>query len=501
MHGQTPAAAQGFIARHGLWSDDQSRLARELAVRVGTEDLHLIRLVWADTHGVARARSLAPAAFESALVDGHSVGAGTWSLDASGGRVFTSFVAGGGMNLPEMTGSPNLVMVPDPGTFRVLPWAPGVGWVACDEYFRDGRPFHFSPRHLLRRQLARLAGHGLRAVVGLEVEWYLLRLLETELSDEHIGAPGVRGRPPRTAAPEPGFSYDAESTLDRMQPMLSRLAQDYVSLGLALRSMDNEFGAGQVECTFMPQDAMAAATDFVLFRSATRQICRRHGHLASFMTFPGLKGLFPSGWHLHLSLVDAGTGVNRLTPGRHDEHLSPLGMNFLAGQLEHAASGLPFATPTINGYRRFRVNSLAPDRATWNADHRGVMLRIQGGPGDPATRIENRVGEPAANPYLFIAAQIAAGLDGVSRRAQPGPPDDDPYQADRPMLPTRLADALAALEASPLYREAFGERYLTYFLRMKRAELARFEATLGETGVDPAAGVTGWEMNEYFDAF
>ena len=501
MPGKSPATPASFITRHGLWTDAQASRAREIAEQARAENLNLIRLVWCDTHGVARARSLTPQAFESALVDGHSVGAGTWSLDASGGRVLSSFVSGAGLNLPEMTGSPNLVVVPDPDTFRVLPWAPGVGWVACDDYFRDGRPFFFSPRHLLRRTLARLADRGLNAVVGLEVEWTLLRLLDDTLDDEHIGTPGTRGRPPRTAPVEPGFSYDAESTLDRMQPMLSTLAQQYASLGLGLRSMDNEFGAGQVECTFMPRDAMQAATDFLLFRSATRQICRRHGHLATFMTFPAGKGLFPSGWHLHLSLVDAATGVNRFIPEPGGGPLSPLGLSFLAGQLVHAVDGAVFATPTVNGYRRFRANSLAPDRVTWNVDHRGVMLRIQGGAGDAATRIENRVGEPAANPYLFIAAQIAAGLDGLARDARPGPADDNPYEADRPMLPTRLSDALAALERSALYREAFGEVYLDYFLRMKRAEVARFEAFLAETGADPAAGVTEWETNEYFDAF
>jgi glutamine synthetase len=130
-----------------------------------------------------------------------------------------------------------------------------------------------------------------------------------------------------------------------------------------------------------------------------------------------------------------------------------------------------------------------------------VMLRIQGGPGDPATRIENRVGEPAANPYLFIAAQIAAGLDGLEREAEPWPADDNPYEADRPMLPTSLEDALDALEGSAFYRAAFGDIYLDYFLRMKRAELARYEAFLAETGADPAVGVTEWEENEYFDAF
>ncbi len=502
MHG--PASSpdtHGFIARHGLWSDDRARRARDVLDRVEAEGLHLIRLVWTDTHGVARARAVTPPAFAAALRNGHNIGAGSWSLDASGGRVFTSFVAGGGMGLPEMTGSPNLVVVPDPDTFRTLPWAPGIGWVICDDYFRDGTPLHFSPRHLLRRTLARLAERGIEAVVGLEVEWYLLRLLDETLGEENIGTGGERGRPPRTALLEPGFSYDSETNLDRMQPMLSILARHYVALGLDLRSVDNELGASQVECTFMPQGALDAAADYVLFRSATRQICRRHGHLASFMTFPGRRGLYPGGWHLHLSLVDAKTGANLLTPEKAEDHLSPLGRSFLAGQLDHAADGSAFATPTVNGYRRFRANSLAPDRATWNTDHRGVMLRVQGGPGDPATRIENRVGEPAANPYLFIAAQVAAGLDGLERGAEPWPADDNPYEADRPMLPTSLEDALDALEGSAFFRQAFGDIYLDYFLRMKRAELARYEAFLAETGADPAAGVTDWETNEYFDAF
>ncbi|MEQ8698464.1 MAG: glutamine synthetase, partial [Bauldia litoralis] len=204
MHGpSTSDEGGGFIARHGLWTDGQARRAREIAQRVEAEGLHLIRLVWTDTHGIARARSVTPPAFEAALSNGHAIGAGSWSLDASGERVFTSFVAGGGMGLREMTGSPNLVVVPDPDSFRTLPWAPGVGWVMCDDYFRDGTPFHFSPRHLLRRMLAKLADRGIAAVVGLEVEWYLLKLLDETLADENAGIGGERGRPPRTALLEP----------------------------------------------------------------------------------------------------------------------------------------------------------------------------------------------------------------------------------------------------------------------------------------------------------
>src|ERR671914_669172 len=193
-----------FIEKHGLWSDDQRRQAAELEKRLAAEKLDLVRLAWADPHGAARAKALSVSVFLEALSSGYNVNVATTTLDSAGGRVFRSFTRGGGMNLDEMTGSPNLVAVPDPATFRVLPWAPNVGWVLCDEYFRDGRPFHFSTRHLLKKQVARLK-YEMR--VGLEVEWYLARVAEDELGDEHVGAPGLRGRPIRTSPIEPGYSY------------------------------------------------------------------------------------------------------------------------------------------------------------------------------------------------------------------------------------------------------------------------------------------------------
>src|SRR6478672_2408523 len=186
----TKAERPNFIEKHGLWSDEQRRLAAEIARRVEAEKLHLVRLAWGDAHGYSRAKTLTIPAFLSALSDGYNIGVATTTLDSAGARVFSSFTRGGGMGLAEMTGSPNLVIVPDPATFRVLPWASGVGWVLCDEYFRDGRPFHFSPRQLLKRQLARLAQQKMELVVGLEVEWYLARLAEERLSEEHVGIPG-----------------------------------------------------------------------------------------------------------------------------------------------------------------------------------------------------------------------------------------------------------------------------------------------------------------------
>jgi glutamine synthetase len=484
-----------FIERHGLWSAEQRAQARDL--RRQAESLDLIRLAWGDPHGASRAKAVSPATFVEALSSGYNVNVATTTLDSAGERVFKSFTRGGGMGLEEMTGSPNLVVVPDPSTFRVLPWAKGVGWVLCDEYFRDGTPFHFSPRHLLKRQVNRLRERKLHLVVGLEIEWYLARVLEERLSDEHVSVPGVRGRPVQTVPIEPGFSYHSETNLDLMQPVLGELARAYTALGLPLRSIENEWGPGQVECTFAAQHALRAADDMVLFRTATRQVCRRLGCLASFMCRPALKGYYSSGWHLHQSVADA-AGKNLFSSPQ--KLLSSLGEQWLAGLLEHAAPSSAFATPTVNGYRRYRPNSLAPDRAGWGYDHRGAMVRVLGGDGDPATRLENRLGEPAANPYLYIASQIICGLDGVERGSAPGARDEEPYAAERALLPASLGEALEALDGAALYRRELGEVFVSYFLRLKRSELNRFLKWKEDNPAEECEP-TQWEQNEYFDFF
>ena len=145
--------ASGFIEQHGLWSDGQRRHAEELKYRVEKDDIKLVRVAWADPHGASRAKAVTVPAFIAALKTGYNINVATTTLDSANARTVSSFTRGGGMGLDEMTGSPNLTIVPDPGTFRVLPWAPGVAWVLCDEYFNNGVPFHFSPRLILRKQL------------------------------------------------------------------------------------------------------------------------------------------------------------------------------------------------------------------------------------------------------------------------------------------------------------------------------------------------------------
>jgi glutamine synthetase len=491
-----------FIERHGLWSDEQRRLAADIRRRVEAEKLRFVRLAWGDTHGYSRAKTLTIPAFLSALRGGYNIGVATTTLDSAGARVFSSFTRGGGMGLDEMTGSPNLTVVADPSTFRILPWAPGVGWILCDEYFNDGRPFHFAPRQLLRRALRKLADRNAASIIGAEVEWYLLRVAADHLSEDNIGAPGTRGRPIRTWPAEPGFHYHSESNMDLMQPVFDALADAYEALGLELRSIENEWGPGQVECTFAPLAALEAADAVFLFRTATRQVCRRLGYFATFMARPALKGCYSSGWHLHQSLVDLRSGANLFTPQKADAVLSADGQSYLAGLLHYAVPGTVFASPTVNGYRRFRPNSLAPDRAGWAYDNRGAMIRALGGLGDAATRLENRVGEPSANPYLYILSQVVAGRAGLEAGMAPPPQDDAPYTAQRPMLPKSLPEALDAFEKEPLFRRELGDIFVDYFVALKRTEAARYQLALEASGGAGAGeDPTEWEQNEYFDFF
>jgi glutamine synthetase len=491
-----------FIASNNLWTPEQTRLAAEIARRATQDELRLVRLAWADAHGASRAKSLSLSAFLDALVHGYNINVATTTLDSAGARVFSSFVRGGGMALEEMTGSPNLIAVPDPATFRILPWEPEIGWVLCDEYFVSGAPFHFSPRQLLRRALDGLAGRGMNCLIGLEVEWYLLRAAEDHFSADHVGSPGVRGRAVRTYPAEPGYSYHSETNFDLMQTAVSALAAAYEGLDLPLRSLENEWGPGQIECTFAARDALTAADNFVLFRTATRQVCRRNGFFATFMCRPALKGYYSSGWHLHQSLIDLNKGNNLFMPTDGSAPLSPLGLCYLAGLLRHAVAATVFATPTVNGYRRFRANSLAPDRVVWGVDHRGALLRVIGGAQNAASRIENRLGEPAANPYLYILSQLITGLDGLDSGRQAEAPETDPYGAERPMLPKTLDEALNALDAEPLFRQRLGDIFIDYYLRLKRKEFARFAEYLKENKMDGQGEETSeWEHNEYFDFF
>ena len=246
-----------------------------------------------------------------------------------------------------------------------------------------------------------------------------------------------------------------------------------------MRSVEVELGPSQCEFTFRPQQGLESADTMVLFRAAVKQIARRHGYLASFMCRPALPNALSSGWHLHQSLREPKQGA---TPSHSIiATCSRLSANTIwAGCLPHARAAAVLTTPTINGYKRYRAYSLAPDRAIWARDNRGAMIRVLGQPGEAATRLENRVGEPAANPYLYVASQIYSGLDGIARRLDPGPSADTPYEAVAAALAEKSERGVdRACAPMRCFHSGFGGAFMDYYTHIKAAELQRFQKEFG----------------------
>jgi glutamine synthetase len=476
-----------FVAHHALWSDEQKEAARRLRAVCEEKKLETIRLSFPDQHGILRGKTLVASEALASLESGCAITTTMLAKDTSHRTVFPVFTAGGGFGMKEMEGAADVLMVPDPTTFRELPWAPTTGWLLCDIYFADGRPIPFATRQLYKSVLAELGERGYDFVAGLEVEFHIFKLEDARMSPQDAGQPG---QPPQVSLLSHGYQYLTEQRYDQMEPALDIFRRDILALGLPLRSVEVEFGPSQCEFTFAPRSGLEPTDNMVLFRSAVKQIARRHGYHATFMCRPKLPNVFASGWHLHQSIVARGSGENAFMAKDDGEPLSAFGKNYLAGLLQHARASAVFTTPTINGYKRYRSYSLAPDRAIWGKDNRGVMLRVLGGAGDPATRLENRIGEPAANPYLYMASQILSGLDGVDRKLDPGPSADTPYETKADLLPKSLREAVSALDDDPFFRQAFGAAFVDYYVHIKNAEIARFEAE-----------VSDWEHREYFEMF
>ena len=485
-------SALSFVARHGLWTNEQRKAAAAVDKAITAHKLEVVRFSFADQHGVLRGKTIMADQAAGMMRSGVTMTTTLLAKDTAHRSVFPVFTAGGGFGLPEMEGGADFIMVADPATFRVLPWADKTGWILCDIYFTNGKPVPFSTRQLARNALARLADAGFDYLAGLEVEFHLFKLDDPRLAPGDATWPP---QPPHVSLLAQGYQYLTETRFDQIDPALELFRRNIVALGLPLRSLEVELGPGQCEFTFRPERGLASADNMVLFRSAMKQVARRHGYFVSFMCRPALANLLSCGWHLHQSLVARKGKANAFVSSGKDV-LSPTGRHYLAGLIAHARAAAAFATPTINGYKRYRAYSLAPTRAIWGRDNRGVMVRVMGRPGDPATRLENRLGEPAANPYLYMASQIYAGLDGMARKLDPGSSADAPYETASEPLPNNLAEALAALRDDACFRDGFGAGFVDYYARIKDAEIARFRSD-GDAGAD----VTQWEQREYFDLF
>ena len=474
----------------------------ELRQRIASSSLELIRFAWCDPHGQLRGKTLTRTAALRALDAGVGLVSTLMLKDTSDRTAFKVFEPGMSQTLPGFAFANNLVLRPIPESFRVLPWTESTGWLQCQPVFTDGQPVPYDTRAQLQQALTRLAQQGLGMVCGLEIEFHIYRLRDAQHGAHCDPAQAAwPGLAPEVSLIHPGYNLLSESWYDMAEEPLRIVQHTAQALGLPLASLEIELGPSQVEAVFDATDALTAADNMVLFRSAVQQALRRAGYHATFMCRPPFEQIMSSGWHLHQSLVHLDSGRNAFmrdasapdsTTREAGHTLSDLGSHYLAGLLHHAKGMTVMCTPTANGFGRFRPNALAPQSILWGFDNRGAMLRVIGGAGDTATRIENRLGEPAANPYLYMAAQIHAGLSGLAQDLSAPLATESPYAADGDpslRIPTNLRDALQALSADTAMVQGFGADFIRYYSALKMAEQQRFES---------AEDVVEFQRREYF---
>ncbi|WP_405651235.1 glutamine synthetase family protein [Streptomyces sp. NBC_00019] len=436
--------------------------------RLAAEGVDVVRVVYPDLIGTDRARDVLLDHLPTACEHGLAFCRAVYHTTPQGDVVPVA----GGLD----AGLPDVQVRPDLSTLAVLPWEPGVA--ACLGEVVDpatSAPAPESPRDLLRTVLARCAEQGLRPIVGPELEYFLL--------EPAPGTPTGWRRSPQTT----GAVYTAGLRSDPDNHLLRtlRLLRD---LGLGVVTGNHEFDGGQYEINLTHSGALDAADRAFRFKAAVKELARKEGNLATFMAKPfGDAG--GSGFHLHLSCEasDEEGARNAFDDPAGAYGLSATARHALAGILAHAPALAALANPTVNSYKRFGPDTLAPWLIDWGLDNRSAMLRIPPERGSGA-RLELRLGDASANPYLLIAGTIAAALLGVRAGEEPPAPlEGYGYDTDRSaMLPTTLTGALDALEADTALADVLGKEFTASFLTYKRNEVERFQRH-----------VTDWEFTEY----
>jgi glutamine synthetase len=497
---------------------------RGAAGATGEAGIDTVRIAWADLHGTQRAKTLVldadAANVAAALQDGIGMVSTMLLKDTADRTAFKVFEPGALAALPGFAAANNTLLLPDPGSFVTLPWAPRTGWLRAQAYWPDGSPVALDPRPVLQHALAALAAHegdggpGLGLRCGLEVEFHIYRITSEAAAPNDAAWPGEA---PEVALLHPGYGLLSEAHADQAHEALDLVRHTALGLGLPLQSLEIELGPSQFEAVLAPTDALTAADHMMLLRNGLRQALRRAGYHVSFVCRPPFANAVASGWHLHHSLVDArgkpvmsrhaaaagaaprrtrSTGAKALAAGDAARLLSPTGAHWLGGLLAHAAGMCALCAPTLPAYSRYRGSVMAPQAPVWGYDNRGAMLRVlgqAGASGATSVRIENRLPEPMANPYLVLAAHVWAGLDGLRRRLDPGPAAEDPYASQndsgQQRLPTTLPAALQALAADATLQAGLGAHLLAAYQAIKQQEITRHAQT------DDA--IT-WERREYF---
>jgi glutamine synthetase len=427
--------------------------------------LRVVRAQYADLHGICRGKDIPAGALADVAGDGISFVEAIMTVDLR-----HNVIAGFERGFPDLHGRPDLA------TLVRLPWKPDIAACIVDlEDPRTGEPHPLDGRGALKRVLARYAELGLSPVVGPELEFYLCEPDSDSLS-------GFR---PYAHQDSPVYTVG-----DQGDPkgVVSRMLDAAVALGLGAIAASHEYGRSQFEINLRHTAALDSADRACRFREMVKELAAQDGLRATFMGKPWNDDE-GSGFHLHVSLCDA-EGANACADPEDEAGLAAVSRHFIAGVLEHAPAMMAFFNPTVNSYRRLNAEALVPTRVCWGHDNRFVLVRVPRERGG-ATRIEVRLGDGTANPYLAYTAALAAGLDGIRRGLEPPAPlagqiHELPEEQQGVPLPTSLGDALEALDADKVIGEAMGAELVETFTTIKRAELERFRRW-----------VTDWEFAEY----
>ncbi len=397
--------------------------------------IHFFLIAYTDLFGVLRAKLVPARAIDAMANDGAGFGGfATWF---------------------DMTpADPDVLAVPDPASLIQLPWKPEVGWMSATPTMA-GKPVEQAPRNVLRRVIAQAEERGLEMRVGVEPEFFLIQ------PDGQLIADG--------ADRQPKPCYD-QLTLMRHYDIIAEISDAMETLGWGPYQSDHEDANGQYEMNWTYAPALVTADRHAFFKFMVRSIAERHGMRATFMPKP-FADLTGSGCHAHVSLWRRG---NNVFAGSDEVGLSPEAHHFAGGLLAHADALCALTNPTVNSYKRINAPvtvsgaTWSPNTATWGGNNRTHMIRIPG-PG----RVEYRLADGSANPYLLQAALLAAGIDGLANKRDPGKRlDVNMYEVGHTIdgvrrLPMNLLDAIRAFEGCAPLRAAFGDPFVVSYTKLK----------------------------------
>ncbi|MFE0649930.1 glutamine synthetase family protein [Streptomyces sp. NPDC059534] len=368
----------------------------------------------------------------------------------------------------------DFAMHPDLTTLRRLPWNEATAMVTADLAWGDGTPVVAAPRQILRRQLERLAGLGLTAHVGTELEFIVFRDSFEEAWDANY-----RGLTP---ANQYNIDYSVLGT-GRIEPLLRRIRNEMTGAGLTVESAKGECNPGQHEIAFKYDEALVTCDQHAVYKTGAKEIAAQEGVSLTFMAkYNEREG---NSCHIHLSLQNA-DGENVMA-GDDPHGMSETMRHFLAGQLAALRDFSLLYAPNINSYKRFQPGSFAPTAVAWGHDNRTCSLRIVG--HGRSTRFENRLPGGDVNPYLAVAGLVAAGLYGIEQRLELPPPcTGNAYTGEYAHVPTTLREAAELWETSEIAKAAFGAEVVAHYRNMARVELDAYDAA-----------VTDWELRRSFE--